>query len=324
MGVAEQSVRGFAATALALAAWAAPAPAAAQPISSDPFENPELDVAAAAEPDAAQLAFKLLAEIALPGPLPGPGPRLGHDAIEIAVAGGTAQLPLLLDQPPRIETSTGPAPEPPAETRVEGRRGEVRFRADPEGWLRAERRCDRCSHGWKKDWKLRAPGLAPAAPLVVGKQVCFGSLDNSVTCVRTRNGHRRWSVDVGGRVLEPLVYWPGSAPAEGAPRRKRSDPGPDGVLAVIEHGAELVVLAADRGKRRASLSFTSGNGRLVHVPLATADGRVIVARQGYAEADASLRVYALQAAPPPVLPPTPATGEHATEAGAAGAPAPPH
>lgn len=314
-------MRSIGVTAPAVLALLAASQVAGQTLSSDPFENLPLAVEPAAhDPDSAQLAFKLLDEIPLPGPLPGPGPRLVEDAIEIPVAGGTARIPLSLEGEPRIadpETAAGSGPTtgPATPVWVENEPGKLRFGADGAGWLRAERRCRRCERGWKKEWKLRVPGLAGAPPLVVGKNVCFGALDNRVTCVRAGNGHRRWTVDVGGRVLQPLVYWPGPEPAPDERRRRPKRHPPGAVLAVIERGAQLAVIAADDGLRLGGVSFDTGRGKLVSFPLATQDGRIVVARQGYAETDASLLVYSLQPAPKPA---TPAEGAATPAPAAAG------
>ncbi len=265
----------------------------AQILSADPFENPPLAGKQDRDPAPPQLIFRLLAEIPLPGPLPGVGPRWTGETIEIPVAGGIAALPLDSEGAPRIlPEAAGVDAAPGGEGWAENARLGMRFRADPSGVVWAEKRCGGCPRGWKKKWQLRAAGVSPAPPLAVGKYVYFGSLDNRVFCVRARNGHRVWAVDVGGRVARPLVSWTpppdlaaAATPSPTAPRAA--------VLAVLEEGAELLALSDRDGARIAGMKLVAGQGKLVSVPLATPDGRLAVARQNYAETDAALLLLRL-------------------------------
>lgn len=282
--------------------------ATAQILSADPFENLPLAAEQGRGPAPPQLIFRLLAEIPLPGPLPGDGPRWTGDAIEIPVAGGIAVVPIEDGEGLRILPDTaGVEAAPAAENWVESAKLRMRFHADPSGVVRAERRCGRCSRGWKRKWQLRAAGVSSVAPLVVGKRVYFGSLDNRVLCVRARNGHRVWAVDVGGRVAQPLVSWTGP-PADAAvgATHSSSPAAPLGaVLAVLEEGSELLVLSDRDGARIARMKLVTGQGKIVSVPLTTPDGRLAVARQNYAETDAALLL--LRLVPPQ---PLPAAREH--------------
>ena len=180
------------------------------------------------------------------------------------------------------ESGTGPGEGSPW---VEREDGKLRFRVEPEGFVRAEKSCRRCKRGWKKKWKLRLPAAAEAPPVTVGKLVCVGALDNRVYCLKARNGHRRWTADVGGRVSQPLVHWPG--PPEAEERR-------GALLAVLEGGSSLALLGAEDGKTIGSLEFGAAEGKIVDVPLAAPDGRLVLARQGYADSDAVLAVYRLE------------------------------
>lgn len=269
---------------------------AGQTLTSDPFDG----LPSALDPGEEgvirkRLVFHLDAEIPLPGPLPGVGPRREGQTIVIPVAGGTARVQPVEGAEPRVTAGARlDGPDTGEETWVENDRGRLRFRAESSGLVRAERRCKRCSRGWKKKWKLRAPGVSPVPPLVVGKRVCFGSNANSVYCVKTRNGHRLWAAAVDGRVSQRLVHWdaapeaPESRPA-GWQRREAAG----ALLAVLEQGSELVALSAHDGLEIASMKLASGEGKIVSVPVTTGDGRVVTARQGYAEADAALAVYRL-------------------------------
>ena len=60
-----------------------------------------------------KLVFRLLAEIPLPGPLPGDDPRLRDNLVEIGVAGGTMVTEAIPDATPRwVGTSSGDAVDP--------------------------------------------------------------------------------------------------------------------------------------------------------------------------------------------------------------------
>lgn len=282
---------------MAVLAFAAGERAGAQTLTNDPFKNLPSEVTAPTEdPDSIQLAFDLVFELPLPGPLPHGGPRIQGNEIEIPVAGGRAVLPLaLLEESSVLVTESGSGAAAVDEEWSVSESGRLRFRVDPTGWIRAEKRCKRCERGWKKKWKLRALGAAAAPPLAVGNQVCFGALDNRVYCVKERNGHRRWASQVGGRVTQRLVHWPG-------PPLDEDDPTEDdgrargAVVAVLERGARLVLLAEDDGVAIGQLQFGATNGKIVNVPLATPDGRLVLARQGYADSDAKLLVYRLEPA----------------------------
>ena len=170
---------------------------------------------------------------------PEPGPRLGDGAIEIAVAGGVAATARRSSRPPRIETSTGRrARRRRAETRVgrSDRGGRCRFRADPRGLaaspsgaaplqLRLEAATGSCA----------APGRAAGGlrSLVGRARLLRARSTTACTCVRTRERpSRRWSVDVGGRVLDPAGR---ICAADGARRKRRTRP--DGVLLIDRRGA---------------------------------------------------------------------------------------
>ena len=268
----------------------------AQTLSSDPFESlPTALKEGDDSHDRRQLTFRLIDEIPLPGPLPGGGPRWSGETIEIPVAGGIARLDPTPGAEPRLTLADAPqqlAADP--QRWVENDRGRLRFSADEAGYVHGEKRCKRCSRGWKKKWKLRVAGVSPAPPLVTGKRVCFGSFDNRAYCVKARNGHRVWVVGVEGRVSQPLVRWMSSSTLVLA-RRKKTRKGPEesAILATLEQGSELLALSERDGLRIAGMKLRAGEGEIVSVPLATPDGRVVLARQGYADADAALLIYRL-------------------------------
>ena len=67
------------------------------------------------------------------------------------------------------------------------------------------------------------------------------------------------------------------------------------LLAVGDSGSEMVALERKGGLPVATLRVAEGDGKLVSGPLAMPDGKVVVARQQYAETEASLMVYRLLA-----------------------------
>ena len=240
-----------------------------------------------------KMVFSLLAEIPLPGPLPGDGPRLRGDLVEIGVAGGTIVTQPLPDATPQlIDSASGSDPDPPPVGWVTDETECMRFRSVPGGVLEAQKSCRRCKTGWKRSWRLRVPGNTLVPPLVADRRVYIGALDNRVYSLKARNGHRVWTVDIGGRISTPLMLWRGEIPEPTA-----KDPLATReltlILAVPASGSQMVALESQGGRRVASMRLPEGSGKLVSGPLTTPDGKVVVARQQYAETEASLLVYRL-------------------------------
>jgi len=103
------------------------------------------------------LAFRLLGEVALPGPLPAGAPRIVGDRIEIATEGGLASAEAV----PGAIATVAPA-DPGAETAptepspwVLSLDGKRRYRTLPEGRLEAEKHPRFGKKEWKRDWSLR-------------------------------------------------------------------------------------------------------------------------------------------------------------------------
>jgi outer membrane protein assembly factor BamB len=268
--------------ALLLGAVLAPAGAHAQPEAEDPFGGlPEAPPESAPQPPAPLLTLRLLGEVPLPGPLPGGAPRWTGTRIEVPVAGGIASLAPETTAVAELRPAPG-APVPEDRWAVDAR-GQLRFGTSDEGFVVAEERCKRCERGWKRRWRLRVPGSVRARPLVHGRRVFFGALDNRIYAVKAKNGHRVWAVDVAGRMLEPLVLARGPSTA--------GEAGTDVILAVPDGGAELLALDPATGIRLARHSLEPDQGQLVGVPLNLPDGRVAVARQEYTETEAALMLY---------------------------------
>lgn len=240
-----------------------------------------------------ELVFDLVAEIPLPGPLAGHGPRLRGDRIEIGVAGGTFVTQPDADAAPLLIGSAVPDdPAPLGDGWITDEAGRMRFRSVFGGTLEAQKKCRRCRRGWKRAWTLRVPGNTLIPPLVADRRVYIGGMDNQIYSLKKRNGHRVWTVDIGGRVSTPLVQWRGEIP-----RPTAEDPLATRQLTVIlvvpASGSEIVALESEGGRRVASMRLPEGGGKLVSGPLATPDGRIVVARQRYVESEASLLVYRL-------------------------------
>ncbi len=264
--------------------------ALAQKSEPSPFDQPFLDPLAVPSRSAPpQLTFKVVADIPLPGPLPGPGPRLVGDRIEIPVAGGMATTRWVADAEPVLELETAhelPTPEGSSDW-VEAPDGRFRARTEPGGRISMQKRCPRCRDGWRSRWKLRMPGSTPAPPLLTEKRVYVGTMDNRVYALTRRNGHRAWATDVEDRVARPVVLWQGVGDAKGF----------EAILVLPGSGSRLIALDAQTGLRVADFELSEAGGRLRSTPLATPDGKIIVARERYKATEASLIV--LQLAPPP-------------------------
>ena len=287
--------------------------ARAQQISSrdNPFDRSGLPASASDEtaPGTQRLVFRLQHETALPGPLPGAGPALVGDEVQIAVSGGQAFIALEGATTARIDSTAEPGNVTLPEWHTDAE-GQIRVQ-ERDGLLFAEKKCGRCRRGWKKIWKLRTPGIATATPLVDAKRVYFGAVDNRVYAVKRRNGHRVWSADVGRRVTRPLVFWdhpPRDVPGEGgkqtpaatadegnghAPVESLPPPDVRAILVVPDGGTRLLALSPADGQKLASTELSDDAGKWVSVPLTVPDGRVILARQKYLVDEATLMVYRL-------------------------------
>lgn len=251
------------------------------------------------------LAFSLVSDVAVPGPLDGAPLRLdGQDRVAIplesgdlvlvtAAGGGPLQV-IANEDPDKVETAGAEAVSEPGSRR--------RFRVGAGGMLIAEK-CRRSpKRPCRRIWKLRIPGGATVPPLVSPGRVYVGALDNQVYALRPRNGHRIWTVDVGRRVSNPLALWEGELPLV---RRDRSLTEPRSVRLVLvmpEGGNRLLALDARSGRKVAIFELPEGEGRLVGSPLPLPGGTIAVARQRYAEREASLIVLAVEFQPP-VTPP---------------------
>jgi hypothetical protein len=244
------------------------------------------------------LAFRVLGEVALRGPLPEASPRLVEGKIAVATEAGIATA----EPVPGASATVAPAvdPPPPAEAGsgwVLSADGRYRYRTLPEGRLDAEKLSRFGSGKWKPKWKVRLTGGTPAAPLVLEKRVCVGSLADLVTCVRYDNGHRVWATDVQDRISRPLVLWEGEVSEPGASGAPPHTAKERLILVTPDTGGNIVALDPYDGAKRATFELPEASGRIASEPVVTPAGTVAVPRQGYEASEAGITLLAVVVAP---------------------------
>ena len=257
-------------------------------------------------PNTPRLSMVLEADIPLPGPLPGEGPRLVDQTIEIPVANALAVTDWVEGAQPQLRPARPTqATSADSVSWIEDPQGRFRYQARPEGRIVAQKRCKSCALGWKQVWSLRVGGSTLGTPLVTDQRIYFAALDNRVYSVKRKNGHRVWAVDIGHRISASLSLWrptlDDARQLEGAP--------PALLLAVPDDGSELLALSLENGATAASFQVQNGD-TLVGTPITTPDGRIVVARQRYAPTQASLLVLKIVGPiPEPAAEADPAGGE---------------
>jgi hypothetical protein len=275
---------------LATAAWIVPV--AAQSLPASPSrETPDAYPPALPPregPPQPKLIFRQVDEISLPGPLRDEPLRLDDGTARVAVNGGWAIVTLGGEPSVRISTTAPAEPasgDEDAPEWVTSADGRFRFRTDPSGKVFAERKRRK---GWRKAWKRRIAGATPAPPMVSGRRLYVGSVDNQVYALRADNGHYLWARDVGARVSRPLTWWQG-----------RIGEGPafvELVLLVPDNGGSILALDPYDGNRLASMDLPTEEDRLLPPVLAAEAGKIVVAVQKYDDTEAALLVFEL--APP--------------------------
>lgn len=249
---------------------------------------------------APRLTFSLATEIPLPGPLPARGPRLLENRVRIPVAGGLADSGWTEGAVARIVDSGEGEPPSPEEADLEwvlAPGGRARYAVTAEGFLMAQKKCGRCVAGWRRRWKLKVAGVGLAPPLVTEKRIFYGGLDNKVYGLKRRNGHRVWVADLEGRVSRSLRLW--WLPSDAGEDDAEPTAPLTLVLVVPDDGSGIVALDSRSGATVASYDLPEDGGTLIGAPVVTPDGKVVVARQKYTPADASLMVFRLVAPPQP-------------------------
>ena len=246
-----------------------------------------------------------------PPPLPereGPTPpKLAFEVVEeIAVAGPIDGVRLqLVEGRPAVCPPQACAPVVDAQGWLVSPSGHMRFRTVPDGAVEAQRR-RRGGRRWAPEWRLRVGGATPAPPVLAGNRLFYGSVDNQVYGVRADNGHRLWAVDLGARVSRPLSLWQASVPFAASSGAAVVAP-LELVLAVPDQGDRLLALDPYDGSRLAEFTAASGEGLVTHA-LVSPDGRIAIGRQGYRPEDAAIVVFRLGLPPPATAPATEAEG----------------
>jgi hypothetical protein len=232
------------------------------------------------------LSFRLLHDIPLPGPLPGPGATLAGDEIEIDVAGGRVATGWQAGAVPRII-------DPPAEADAAAERWSVapdglfRCTALLSGRILCQKRCFECRKEWRKKWKLRVAGKGLPLPLVTEKRVYYGAYDNRIYAVKRKNGHRVWETDLPDRTSRTLERWLGGSGGD--------EPEMEMILLIPDDRRTIIALDSETGARVATFELPSSGGLFVGAPLVTKDHKIVVASQKYSAEEASLLVLELVA-----------------------------
>jgi hypothetical protein len=257
----------------------------------------------AAQPKLPQLVFRMHADIPLPGPLPGGSPRAVDSLrVHVPVHGALAVTLLERDAAPvlvPLDPARRPSgPDDPPSPWVLSADGRQRYQTRPSGLVVAERCCSEFSGGWYRLWKLRLPAGTVVPPLLVDRRVLFvAALDNQLYALRARNGHRLWTAELGRRLSRPLACWTGGPKPAAGPGDHSAERRTSLILVVPDDGSELLALDAATGRKVATVRLPDGDGQIVGGPLSTAQGKIVVARQKYAESEASLLVFTLEEPP---------------------------
>jgi len=249
------------------------------------------------------LVFKLVAEIPLPASPTGQEPVLEGGRLLVPVEGGTAAVELAEPMTVRLEGPRPASPDAPSAW-VLSDDGKFRVRTLPAGRVEAQKKGP-IFRRFRHDWSLRAPGATLAPALIMGRRVLYGSVDNHVYCVRRKNGHRLWAVDLDDRISRPLAAWHRRLPVGAASGGPATEVEIEMALVVPDGGASLLALDVYDGSRLGSFQVPSGKGMLASGPVALADGRIAVARTNYGSGGGSLLLLRLE---PAVSEGTPKTG----------------
>jgi hypothetical protein len=227
-------------------------------------------------PDPPEFRIVSVEQIPLAGPLES-GPRLVDGMIEVRTAAGLVRTTWDGSAQPTID-ATPAAPDQPAREWGVSSDGTHRAGALDYRTLLVQKSCRSCDSGWRRRWRMRVAGLAQAAPLVTEQRVYYGAADNKVYGVRRKNGHRAWATALDGRIQRPLALWVADDASIAA------------LLAIPEPGVELVVLDAVGGRAAFRYTLQGADEHFVGPAVRVPDGRIVLARQGYAPGDAGLVV----------------------------------
>ncbi|MBZ5640901.1 MAG: PQQ-like beta-propeller repeat protein [Acidobacteriia bacterium] len=232
------------------------------------------------------MIFKLLVEVPLPATPTGRALTLDQGWLGVPVDGGTARVDLS-EPAAAILADEAPAGGEAPSGWVLSPDGRHRVRTLPAGQVECEK-LGAMRRRWKTTWSLRVPGATLAPAILSAQRVIFGSADNQVYCVRRKNGHRLWAADLEDRISSPLAAWRGVVMPAPPPKGKSTPVNVEMVLVVPDGGASLIGLDVYDGSRLATFEVPSDKGMLATAPLVLPDGRIAVARKGYASGGAAL------------------------------------
>lgn len=293
-------LRSFIAAALVVALVSSAGPALGQGLretfSEDAFPSeearrPPLEVPA--------LAFRLELDVPLEGPLSGRSLGISEDGsvsvpLESAVAlvdpVHEGNVRLLTEDPRDADAEADPWVLEPGRNR--------RFRSMESGHVLAQKCCGFFGRRWHRIWKLRIPGGVQVPPLASPGRVYVGAMDNQIYGLRSRNGHRLWTTDLGRRVSRPLALWEGRLPLVRPDGTLTDERNARLVLALPDGGTHLIAIDSRSGRKVAVFQLPEGQGRMVGSPVVTGESRVAVARQRYTKREVTLIVLTLQVLPP--------------------------
>lgn len=230
------------------------------------------------------LVFLRLGEVVLPGPLSAKPGFVADGLVVIPVEGGWARLAAEVGAEPSIVPA---AEAEEVEEWVVASNGKRRFRTTQEGLVESEKRRGE-GKKWRRSWKVIAPNSIFAKPVLAGPRLCYAGLDDRVTCVRTKNGHLLWAVDLGDRLSRGLTCWPkcGDGPGDA-----------EILLAVPDDGATVIALDAYDGRTVDSFELPPTH-HFASPALVVSPDRIALARKGYDDREAVLVLLRLVPPPP--------------------------
>ena len=239
---------------------------------------------------APKLRFELDREIDLEGPVAPTEAWADGDAVVVPLATGAALVSVPDGEPARTAEPPTPPANPSGEWIVNAT-GTRRYRATAEGIIEAEKK-RKGGKRWKKSWKIVAPNSTPAPPILMGPRLCYAGLDDRVTCVKAKNGHRLWTTDLGDRLSRPIARWPSASASRVAP--KPGDRAIEGeiLLAVPDNGASMIALDAYDGRRLATYDLPAA-ARLVSGPLVFSDDGIVAVREAFDKRQVAVLVLRL-------------------------------
>jgi hypothetical protein len=271
-------------------------PAFAQVVYSESYpDNYPPPLPARQGPQPPPIVLEWEGETAVRGPLlPGP---LGFENGEVLVPTADGVVGVSVDGDQAAEPRGDAAP-PAARDLFDwvlAGDGRHRARALPDGGLAVEKRRKEGAR-WRRAWRLPTSSPLSSPPIPLDRRLVYATAEGSVIAVRLSNGHRLWATDLGERLSRAAEVWSASLPTSDG-----SAPGPAALVSLLlvvpDSGVALLAVDVYDGRVLARGGVPEGKGRLVSPPLLLRDGRIVVARQGYALEDAGLGFFRVRLSP---------------------------